>query len=70
MYPEHLEQALKHLDAPCYNCHGSGKVALSCGECSRDCDVCYGTGYQPTRAGIALLNFLRRQKKRIDRENV
>lgn len=65
-----LEGLPSRLDEPCHNCKGDGKVWLSCGQCSKPCDVCYGTGYQPTRAGIELLNFLRRQKKRIERERV
>lgn len=35
---------------------------------NKDCDICYGTGYQPTCAGVKLLGFLRRQKKRMERE--
>jgi excinuclease UvrABC ATPase subunit len=59
------------LDVRCYACNGSGQVNFEGGFLSlKDCDVCYGTGYQPTRAGLELLNFLRRQKKRIDRERV
>lgn len=68
MYPEHLEEVFKQLDAPCSNCNGSGKVGSEGFLTKWDCEVCYGTGYQPTRAGIELLNFLRRQKKRIDKE--
>jgi DnaJ-class molecular chaperone len=55
------EQVMKHLDTECWQCGGSGKRVAS------DCDVCYGTGYQPTRAGIELLNFLKRQGKRVER---
>lgn len=68
MYPEHLERAFKDLDRPCWQCGGSGRFALN--SPTNDCDVCYGTGYQPTGAGIELLNFLRRQHKRIERESV
>lgn len=64
------EEIMMHLDAECWQCKGKGRVSLSCGECSRDCDICYGTGYQCTGAGIQLLGFLRRQKKRIEREGV
>ena len=53
------EQVMKHLDAECWQCGGSGK------HLAHDCDTCYGTGYQPTRAGIELLNFLKRQWRRI-----
>ena len=70
MYPEHLEQAFKQLDAPCRNCKGTGRTGREGFVTTWDCDVCYGTGYQPTRAGIELLNFLRRQRKRIERETV
>lgn len=73
MYPEHLEEAFKQLDTRCYNCNGTGQVAKVGPDRhihDRDCDVCYGTGFQPTRAGIELLNFLRRQRKRIEREKV
>jgi RecJ-like exonuclease len=52
---------LPQLDAECWQCGGSGKYVTA------DCDICYGTGYQPTRAGIDLLNFLRRQQRRIER---
>lgn len=64
------EEMFKELDVRCYQCKGDGKIWLSCGQCSRECDVCYSTGYLPTGAGIELLNFLRRQKKRIERERV
>lgn len=71
MYPEHLEEAFKQLDARCHNCNGSGnEAAWKDTQAFRECRVCYGTGYQPTRAGIELLNFLRRQKRRIERERV
>lgn len=59
------------LDVRCPGCNGSGKVNFEGGFLSlKDCDVCYGTGSQPTRAGLELLNFLRRHKKRIDRERL
>lgn len=61
-----LEQV---LDVPCYNCNGTGNTASGKG-LYRECHVCYGTGYQPTTAGIELLNFIRRQRKRIERERV
>ena len=48
------------LDVLCYACKGSGYAGRS------ECDVCYGTGYQVTRAGLEILNFLRRQRKRIN----
>lgn len=61
---EDVLEVFKHLDVTCWQCNGSGKAL------AHECDVCHGTGYQPTGAGIELLNFLRRQKKRIEREFV
>lgn len=61
-----LEQV---LNVPCYNCNGRGTTEPHAALGS-DCHVCYGTGYQPTTAGIELLNFIRRQRKRIERERV
>ena len=63
------EEIMTHLDRECWQCGGSGKIPIA-PDGGRDCDICYGTGYQPTRAGIELLNFLRRQKKRIKQEEV
>lgn len=60
-----LDEVFQRLDVPCYNCLGSGQYPRASGH---DCSICYGTGYQPTRTGVELLNFLRRQKKRIERE--
>lgn len=62
-----IEAVFKELDAPCRSCRRTGQYPLASGH---DCSVCYGTGYQPSRLGIELLNFLRRQKKRIEREAV
>ena len=64
MYPEHLEQVFKQLDVECYNCNGSGK------DVTRDCDVCVGSGYQLTGAGVELLNFLVRHRKQIQERMV
>lgn len=65
------EEVMKLLDVRCYNCNGSGNAAKwKDAAAYRECDICYGTGYQPTGAGVELLNFLRRQRKRIERENV
>lgn len=64
---------MKQLDRPCWNCQGSGvipKTLMNAQIHELECDICYGTGYQPTKAGIELMNFLRRHKKRIEREDV
>lgn len=60
MTPEQYEEIFKHLDIVCWNCNASGKSL------AHDCDICYGTGYQCTGAGVELLNFLLRQRKRIN----
>lgn len=73
---ETYEDIFKYLDEVCHQCKGTGKAGwlhnqfFAGGMGLPDCDVCYGTGYQVTRAGVELLNFLRRQKKRIERERV
>lgn len=67
---EQIAEIFKYLDVECYNCGGSGKAGVLRHGNQPDCDICYGTGYQPTGAGIELLNFLRRQQKRIERERV
>lgn len=65
---EQLEDVFKYLDEPCYNCKGEGVVYLSSGQ--HPCDVCYATGYQLTQSGVDLLNFLHRQRKRIERKDI
>lgn len=59
-----IELIFESLDRSCWQCQTSGKYGKD------DCDICYGTGFTPTGAGIQLLNFLRRQQKRIERERV
>lgn len=70
MATQHTDDLEQVLDVPCYNCNGTGLAVLRVHGKLEDCDVCYGTGYQPTTAGIELLNFIRRQRKRIERERV
>lgn len=62
---DELEEIFKGLDAECWQCKGSGKAELFN---FTGCDICYGTGYQPTRAGVELLNFLGRHQGRMKRE--
>lgn len=66
------EEIFKQLDVECYNCEGTGKASKHFvgGLSLPDCDICYGTGYQVTGAGLELLGFLRRQRKRIEKERV
>lgn len=72
MTREQVAEIFKQLDVECYNCDSKGFIRRTGHNTSwtEDCDVCYGTGYQVTGAGVELLNFLRRQKKRIEREVV
>lgn len=63
------EEIMMHLDDECWQCKGSGTFIQN-GALTMDCDIYYGTGYQCTGAGIQLLGFLRRQRKRVEREGV
>jgi DnaJ-class molecular chaperone len=56
------ERVMRFLDTECWQCGGSGKWRTS------DCDVCSGSGYQLTRAGVELMNFLRRHKGQMKRD--
>lgn len=64
MDAKETEEIFQHLDRRCYSCDGTGQFPLGSGH---DCSVCYGTGFQCTGAGVALLGFLKRQQKRIEK---
>lgn len=57
---DEVAEIMSQLDTLCWQCTGEGHIS------GEPCDVCYGTGYQCTQAGIALLAFLKRQQKRIE----
>ena len=49
------------LDEKCWKCY-QGKVL----ETGQSCDICQGSGYLLTEAGDLLIDFIRRNRKRID----